>query len=171
MSNLSSKEYANINSFISRMRSPIKRVKSPRRKDKYNCDKYIKIPLVLTEQGFFICEIKVNKIKGLFLLDTGSNSTCIDLSLKNNFKIRTDQVSDAISVTSSIQVETSLNNEVDIGGIKLKNIKLDLIDLTNVKESIDDPQIKLISGILGNRVLNSFNSIIKYKEKSLYIKK
>lgn len=164
------------------MRSPIKVKKSPRRKDKLQSDKdkspkdkssknkYIKVPLVLTEQGFFICEIKVNKIKGLFLLDTGSNATCIDLSLKNKFKITTDQISDAISVTNSVQVETSLNNEVGIGGIKLKNIKLDLIDLSNVKESIDDPQIKLISGILGNRVLNSFNSVIKYKEKLLYIK-
>jgi predicted aspartyl protease len=153
------------------MRSPVKVRKSPRRKDKQVGEKYIKIPLILTEQGFFICEIRINKIKGLFLLDTGSNATCIDLILKNKFKITSNEISDAVSVTNSIQVETSLNNEVSIGGIKLKNTKIDIIDLTNVKESIGDPQIKDISGILGNRILNSFNSIIKYKEKLLYIKK
>tara|TARA_B110000259_G_scaffold113186_1_gene129069 strand:+ start:3925 stop:4464 length:540 start_codon:yes stop_codon:yes gene_type:complete len=176
MSNLSRKEYSNINSFISRMRSPVKkRDKSPIRKEKKRGkksieDTHVKIPIYYTEQGFYICKLKINKVTGIFLLDTGSNSTCVDLHQKEKFKMISNQTKEALSVTNTITIESTGNNEINIGGVKINEIEIDLVDLTNIKESVNDLKVSKISGILGNRLLYNFSSIIDYENNSLFVK-
>ena len=173
MSKLSSKEYSNINSFISRMRSPVKRSTSPIKRNTIDKPekKYNKLPLYLTRQGFYICQIKVNGVKGFFLLDTGSNSTCIDTNDQQKFKIIVNESSEAISVTNTIVISNSVNNLIELAGVKKSNIKLDLLDLTNVKQVVEDKKVPKISGILGNKILNSFKCIIDYNKSALFIRK
>lgn len=173
MSKLSSKEYSNINSFIARMRSPVKRSASPIKKNTIDKSekKYNKLPLFLTRQGFYICQIKINGVKGFFLLDTGSNSTCIDTMDQQKFKTIVNDSSEAVSVTNTIKINNSVNNLLELAGVKKNNIKLDILDLTNVKQVVEDKKIPKISGILGNKILNSFKCIIDYNKSALYIRK
>jgi hypothetical protein len=180
---LSREQSKNINSFLSRMRSPVRIKSSPTRKeankinpnqkvlrDIFSTD-YNKVPLNLTEQGFYLCQLKINNKKGVFLLDTGSNSTCVDMKLKTTFNMYNCEETDAVSVTDTIKILTTKDNIVEIGNKRKSNIKLDLVDLTHIRNSVRDEKVKDISGILGNRLLHEFKCLIDYSKNLLYIKK
>jgi predicted aspartyl protease len=158
------------------IKKPIKSpVKKPIKKDKLSKileKNYNKIPIHKSLNGFYTCFLKINDVKGLFLIDTGSNSTCIDKNKQKIFKIIVNNISEAFSVTNKMNISTSKkNNSIEIGKVLKNKIKLDLLDLTNVKNAVEDKKIPEISGILGNRILSSFNCLIDYEKNTLYVQK
>lgn len=108
---------------------------------------------------------KINNIEGVFIIDTGSSNTCINLLSASKFNlVYKKSIEDASSATNFIsQTFFSNKNRIQIGSILKENFEVFLFDMTHINENI----VEKIDGIIGSDILKEFNAIIDYKKKLL----
>ena len=123
------------------------------------------VPLTMTDNGFYTCTVYINGVRGCFLLDTGSNGTCIDSKSKGRFKTAVTSQNAAATASHTVKIERTQNNTIRIGKSKLDNFEIDLLCLDQVKGSVHSG----VDGILGNRALKSVDAVIEYASNSLLV--
>jgi len=80
---------------------------------------------------------KINGVKGVFILDTGTSSTFVDIKLEGRFKLKSKKSLIKASGAGPNKL-TTLLSEVDsikIGGWKCERFQTALIDLSNVNDA------------------------------------
>ncbi len=125
-----------------------------------------------TITNHFEIKVKINKIKGRFILDTGASNSCIGFGDIETFKLKTEESEHKASGAGSTEIDTliSKKNNLKIGKFSIKKLPLILIDLNHINMALIKQNAEEIQGIIGADVLHKGNAIIDYKKKYLYLK-
>jgi predicted aspartyl protease len=132
---------------------------------------YIRVKLKKTATNHFEIKAKINKISGLFILDTGASNSCVGFDEITTFKIETEESDHKASGAGSTEIDTliSKKNYLKIGKFKLKKAPLILIDLSHINNALIKQNAKSIQGIIGADILHKGKAIIDYNKKYLYL--
>ena len=135
--------------------------------------KYEKIKLNQIATNHLELKVKINGIKGSFILDTGASNSCVDLSLDDRFKLLTEDSEIKAAGAGATDMETKLSkgNIINIGTWKSIDCNLVLFDLTHVNTALTNHNAEEVQGIVGADILEEGKAIIDYSKKELYLKK
>jgi predicted aspartyl protease len=134
---------------------------------------YVKIKLTKTATNHFEMKVKINGVKGRFILDTGASNSCVGFDKIAHFKLdATDsKVKAAGAGASSMDTQQSKRNTIKIKDWRFKNFNLVLFDLSHVNTALVNHGAKTVEGIIGADILELGEAIIDYKKKRLYLKR
>jgi predicted aspartyl protease len=133
---------------------------------------YSRIKLKKTVTNHFEIIVKINNIKGRFILDTGASNSCVGFEEIETFMLSTEESEHKASGAGSTEIDTliSKKNDLKIGKYKLKKISLILIDLTHINKALTKQKAKPVHGIIGADILHKGKVIIDYDKKYLYLR-
>lgn len=133
---------------------------------------YHSVKLKKTITNHFELKVKINNIKGRFILDTGASNSCVGFEEIETFKLKSEASEHKASGAGTTEIETliSKKNKLKIGDFKLKNASLILIDLKHINKALVKQKAKPVQGIIGADILHKGKAIIDYKKKELYLK-
>ena len=135
---------------------------------------YVKVPLSVNSLGHFETEIVINGIKGNFIIDTGASGTVIndsDILMFNLTTLSDDEDKAAGLGTTTLHVQKSKGNEITLGEFTIENWEVGIIHLGHVNEALETKGSGNINGVIGADIMNTFDAVIDYKDKALYLKK
>ncbi len=133
--------------------------------------KYFNIKLKKTASNHFRINIKINGIKGRFILDTGASNSCVGFNEISKFNLIAEDSDHKAAGAGTTKIDTQISNKntLLIGNFKLKDITLVLLDLSYINKALEKQKTKKINGIIGADILEKANAIIDYNKKALYI--
>lgn len=135
---------------------------------------YSKIPLSVNSLGHFEIEAVINGVKGNFIVDTGASGTVIndtDIAMFNLMTLSDDEDKAAGLGTTTLHVQKSKGNEILLSGFKIENWEVGIIHLGHVNEALVTKGSGNINGVIGADIMNTFDAVIDYKDKALYLKR
>lgn len=134
---------------------------------------YRAIKLEKYPTGHLVTRVKLNGVKGLFILDTGAGATIVENERKDKFllSIQSDTIKAYGAGGSSMAVQTSAGNTLELDGdYKEKDFTLKLISLENVNGALRRLKLDEVDGIIGADILTQRSALIDYKNLVLYLK-
>ena len=133
---------------------------------------YVCIKLKKTITNHFELAVKINNVKGRFILDTGASNSCVGFDQAETFHLETQESEHKASGAGTTEIETKISkkNKLKIGKYQLKKISLILIDLMHINHALTKQKARPIQGIIGADVLHKGEAIIDYKKKYLFLK-
>jgi predicted aspartyl protease len=134
---------------------------------------YKKKKLKNTETSHFKTSIKINDIKGSFIVDTGASNTCVDLNLIEHFNLTYEESDTKAAGAGATDMETKIskNNTVKIGKWKSKKNDIVIFDLSHVNEALTNHGSAPVHGIIGADLLKKGKAIIDYNSNYIFLKK
>jgi predicted aspartyl protease len=134
---------------------------------------YSAIKLHKINTNHFEMKVRLNGVKGRFILDTGASNSCVDISLAEKFGLEVEDSETKAAGAGAVGMETkfSKGNRLRIKDWKYKDFNIVLLDLSHVNEALTEHQATAIHGIIGADVLEKGKAIIDYKKKRLYLKR
>ncbi len=134
---------------------------------------YYCIELKKIKTNHFELKAKINGVKGRFILDTGASNTCVDFSLADQFKLKTEEseIKAAGAGATDMETKQAINVKIKIGKWHYHNLHLVLFDLKHVNKALVEHHAKPIDGIIGADILKKGKAIIDYDKKQLFLKK
>lgn len=133
---------------------------------------YHRIKLKKNPTNHFEIVVRVNKVKGNFILDTGASNSCMGFDGQETFHLTAEASSHKASGAGPTQIETMIakKNVLRIGKCRHEKIDLVLIDLSHINTALQSQNANLIHGIIGADILHNWKAIIDYDKKYLYLK-
>lgn len=133
---------------------------------------YLKIKLHLSKSNHFEVIVKLNGIKGLFILDTGASNSCVDSKCAHLFKliVKPSDVKAAGAGANNMITQQSVKNKLTIGKWEKNNINVVIFSLIHVNAALIDHNARPIHGIIGSDILKKGKAIIDYDKKYLYLR-
>ena len=133
---------------------------------------YCRVRLSLINTNHFLVKASINKISGVFILDTGASATCVDLEQITHFELQSEPSTEKASSASTTEMHTEMatQNHLMIGKWSAKNKSVVLFDMQAVNEALKLQENDPVHGIIGADVLKSGQAIIDYKNHWLYLK-
>lgn len=133
---------------------------------------FTRVPLKKLATGHYKTSIKVNNIKGDFIVDTGASTTCIGLTQAPNFKLEHEDSDVKASGAGSTNMFTrvSHNNSILIQNLEIKKFQVIVFDLSHVNQALVQVNEKPVDGIIGADFLKQTRTVIDYGRNCLYIK-
>jgi len=133
---------------------------------------YCRERLTLINTNHFLVKASINKISGVFILDTGASATCVDLEQTRHFELQSEPSSEKASSASTTEMHTEIatQNHLQISKWSSKNKSIVLFDMQAVNEALTLQDNDPVHGIIGADVLKSGQAIIDYKNHWLYMK-
>ena len=130
------------------------------------------IKLKKTATNHFELKVKINDVKGRFILDTGASNSCVGIDQAESFHLETEETEHKASGAGTTEIETKISkkNKLKIGGYCLKKTSLILIDLMHINHALEKQNSNPIQGIIGADILHKAEAIIDYKKKYLFLK-
>ncbi|WP_088324488.1 retropepsin-like aspartic protease [Polaribacter tangerinus] len=135
--------------------------------------KYFKIPLKKIATNHFQLKVKINGIKGRFILDTGASNTCVASNLIQYFNLLAEESETKAAGAGATDMETQVakNNVLQIGKWQTDKSHIVLFDLSHVNTALNQHNAKEVHGIIGADILHKSKALIDYNQEVLYIKK
>lgn len=132
---------------------------------------YFKVKLHAIKSNHITLISKINKVKGVFILDTGASSSFVDLKLKDkyNLKLETSKMETNGAGPEKLITLVSKNNSIKVGEWACKQFQIALIDLSNINDVFKSIETSPVDGIIGTDILKKGNAIIDYEKKYLYL--
>jgi len=122
--------------------------------------------------GHYTCRAELNTKKGIFIIDTGASSSCIDFEHVGLFNLIQEK-SDVIAAgagDSNMKTALAQNNVFKLKNHKTKNISFVLFDLSHVKKAISKVDPTIVHGILGADYLKKYSAVLDYGRNCMYLK-
>ncbi len=134
---------------------------------------YKKKKLKITETSHFKTSVRINDIKGNFIVDTGASNTCVDMNLIDHFNLTYEESETKAAGAGATDMETKIskNNIIKIGKWKSKKNNIVIFDLSHVNEALSNHGSEPVHGIIGADILNKGKAIIDYKSGNIFLKK
>ncbi|MDC8005926.1 retropepsin-like aspartic protease [Aureisphaera galaxeae] len=122
--------------------------------------------------GHYKVTLKVNGIKGDFIVDTGASTSCIGLHSATVFLLKSEKSDIKAAGAGAIDMETEITkeNELKIGDTTLKKQEFILFNLTHVNAALNQVEEPSVDGILGADLLKKLRAVIDYGRNCIYIK-
>lgn len=134
---------------------------------------YVKIPMKQLKSGHLSLVAKVNRVNGRFILDTGSSSTIIDRRLRKKFRLITKETQKIAKTAggSQLSMRVSFDNILEFEELKLRNVKISLVDLKHINYSFQSMGMLQLDGIIGSDILKNRKAVIDYENLVIYLKR
>jgi predicted aspartyl protease len=134
---------------------------------------YKKVPFKISKTQHLLIKIKINGIKGNFILDTGASNCCVGYESIDYFNLETAVSKTKASGAGATGMDTliSTKNVIEIGKWKQQDLSLVVFDLSHVNQALKDHKVKNVHGIIGADVLLKGKAIIDYYNHCFYLKK
>lgn len=135
-------------------------------------NKYRKIKFKILKTQHLLIKVKINGVKGDFILDTGASNSCIGFESIAYFNLETSESKTKAAGAGGTGMKTLLSkgNKMEIGLWKQKDAMLVVFDLSHVNQALQDHKTKHIHGIIGADVLQNGKSVIDYYNHCFYLK-
>lgn len=132
---------------------------------------YVRTKLKKTATNHFEIKLKINKVKGLFILDTGASNSCVGFNEIETFNLKTEESEHKASGAGPAEIDTMISkkNQFALGKFILKKHPLVLIDLSHINAALVKQKAKPVQGIIGADILHKGKAIIDYNKKYLYL--
>jgi len=133
---------------------------------------YISVRLKKTDTNHYQIKSKINHINGLFILDTGASSTCVDLNLFEKFNLIFEESEIKASSATDLMSETKISkkNNLQIGKWNNNNCSVILFKMDHINNALSEREIQNVDGIIGADILKKGKAIIDYEKNRLYLK-
>ncbi len=134
---------------------------------------YKKIVFKLSKTQHLLIKVKINGVKGNFILDTGASNCCIGFDSIDYFNLETSESKTKAAGAGAVGMDTliSKGNSIQIGKWKTTDFSIVLFDLSHVNQSLREYKAKEVHGIIGADVLLQGKAIIDYYNHCFYLKK
>ena len=134
---------------------------------------YKKKKLKTTETSHLKTFVKINNIKGSFIIDTGASNTCVDVTLINHFNLDYEESETKAAGAGATDMETKISkgNNIRIGKWKSKKNDIVIFDLSHVNEALSNHGSEPVHGIIGADILKKGKAIIDYNSNCIFFKK
>ena len=122
--------------------------------------------------GHYTCQVKLNTKSGIFIIDTGASSSCIDfehVELFNLIQEKSD-ITAAGAGDSNMKTALASNNVLKLEDHQTKNMSFVLFDLSHVKKAISMVDPSIVHGILGADYLKKHSAVLDYGRNCMYLK-
>lgn len=131
----------------------------------------IKTKLIKITTNHVLINAKINNANGIFLLDTGSNSTVINKKKYKKFKLdyRKNKKNAICTGNSNIEMNVSFNNKISFKNLTSENNTISLIDFKHINDALKDSCKFQVDGIIGSDVLIKHNAKIDYQKLVLFL--
>ena len=133
---------------------------------------YSVIKLKKTVTNHYQAKAKINKIEGLFIVDTGASNTCINLKFSKKFNLIFEESKIKASSATDLMDETKISkkNSLKIG--KWVNLKCSIVlfNMDHINNALSERGITNVDGIIGSDILKKGKAIIDYEKNRLYLK-
>ena len=141
-------------------------------KDYLSDSGYHRIKLKKTKTNHLELSVKINNVKGQFILDTGASNSCVGFDQVDTFQLDSEDSEHKASGAGTTEIETRISkkNKMKIGGYHLNKTSLILIDLTHINNALKKQSATPVQGIIGADILHKGKAIIDYKKKYLFLK-
>lgn len=135
--------------------------------------RYVLIKLKKINTNHFEIKVKINGVKGRFILDTGASSSCVGLDKADHFKLEAQdsKIKAAGAGATEMFTKEALKNKCEIGDWTYNSLNIVLFDMVHVNTALKNHGAKKVHGIIGADVLEKGDAIIDYKKKRLFLKK
>lgn len=108
---------------------------------------------------------------GWWIVDTGASKTVFDCNLEHYYTVDRDLGRSKFQSAgiSEGMVDTGVGNlaKIHFGSVKIKNLKVALIDLNHVNHIYKRYHDKQVVGLLGSDVLTAYGCNIDYRNKTI----
>ena len=134
---------------------------------------YVRIKLKKINTNHFEIKVKINGIKGRFILDTGASSSCVGLDKVDHFKLKAkdSKIKAAGAGATEMFTQEATSNKCEIGDWTYDSLNIVLFDMVHVNTALKNHGANKVHGIIGADVLEKGDAIIDYKKKRLFLKK
>ena len=132
---------------------------------------YVRVPLKKVTSGHYTCNIVLNGIPGVFIVDSGASHTCVALDKEMYFLLNSTKAEKQAASASSADMDTrqSVKNHLHIGNWEQPKQELILFDMTTVNEALAQCNEEAVDGILGADVLHQAKAVLDYRRSGLYL--
>ena len=133
---------------------------------------FYRIPLKKLKSGHYMFSVKINSIKGDFILDTGASTSCIGFNNISFFTLTNEEskIKASGAGASNMKTEIAKNNTLSINSWKISNMDFVIFDLSHVNEALVQVGEKTIHGIIGADFLKQTRAVIDYGRNCFYVK-
>ena len=134
---------------------------------------YYAVKLKKTTTNHFEIKASINGKKGRFILDTGASNSCVGFDEIEHFSLITEDSEHKAAGAGTTEIETQISkeNELKIGGFKLKKVDLVILDLSHINNAMTKQEAKPVNGIIGADILEKSKAVIDYNKKKVYLSK
>lgn len=135
-------------------------------------ENFTRIPLKKLATGHYRLEAKLNRTKGIFILDTGASTSCVGLEGIERFFLKNETSEIKAAGAGAINMETQLarNNKFQLGNSKFRNVDFVIFDMKHVNEALMQANEVPVHGIIGADFLKKYRAVIDYGRNCLYLK-
>jgi predicted aspartyl protease len=135
-------------------------------------EKYKKIKFKVSKTQHLLIKVKINEVKGNFILDTGASNSCIGFESVELFQLQANDSKTQASGAGATGMYTQIaaGNRLQLNRWKCKNFDLIIFDLSHVNEALIAYNAKAVHGIIGADILLKGKGIIDYFNHCLYLK-
>ncbi len=132
---------------------------------------YHTIVLNTLPSGHHVLKARLNGVKGVFILDTGASSTCVDTGKTGKFKLKTKETDHKATGagTADIDIQLSKKNQLKIKDWSIKKLPVVVMDLSHINSALAMFDIE-VDGIIGSDILHQGKGIIQYEKERLFLK-
>lgn len=134
--------------------------------------KYKKVKFKVLKTQHLLVSIKINGVKGNFILDTGASNSCVGLEGIEKFQLFAEisETKAAGAGATGMETQISKNNIIQMSRWKTEELNLIVFDMSHVNEALMSYKTKPVDGIIGADVLLKGKAIIDYYNHYLYLK-
>jgi len=135
-------------------------------------EEYKKIKFKITKTQHIVIKVKINGVKGNFILDTGASNSCVGFESVEYFNLEAKKSKTKASGAGATGMITQIssNNKLELNNWRTKDFDLVIFDLSHVNEALSHYKVKPVHGIIGADVLMKGKGIIDYFNHCLYLK-
>jgi hypothetical protein len=134
---------------------------------------FSKIPLLKSKARHLEVKTRINGISGRFILDTGASYTVVDAASAGKFKmklLKKESNKGGGLGASSFSVKHSNGNVIKFKDFATDKRKILVMDFSHVNAALSNSGVGRVDGVIGADILNKYNALIDYKDKTLYLK-
>tara|TARA_B100000530_G_scaffold184337_1_gene116696 strand:- start:114 stop:539 length:426 start_codon:yes stop_codon:yes gene_type:complete len=116
------------------------------------------------------CNMSINGVEGIFLIDSGASNSCIDKRNEKKYKLEKFKKSYSASGAgnSKFDVYKSKQAKISHKSKLICDLNFLLIDMESINNALNESDNIKINGIIGADLLTKKKGTIDYKNETLY---
>jgi len=136
-------------------------------------ENYKKIKFKVSKTQHLLIKVKINGVKGNFILDTGASSSCVGFESIELFLLEAKKSKTQASGAGAngMLTQIAVGNKLQMGNWKHRDFDLVIFDLSHVNEALIQHKAKPVHGIIGADILMKGKGIIDYYNHCVYLMK
>jgi clan AA aspartic protease (TIGR02281 family) len=133
---------------------------------------FLSVPIERTVAGHFQVEGRVNNHPAVFLVDTGASHSILSDSVAALLGIESQALQERGGGlgTTTAEVRTAVVESLGLGSLTIESLKLLVMDLSHVNDTLRQHGLRTVHGVLGADVFCSRAAVIDYGGSRLFLK-